>query len=532
MSYVLRAQQVVFEDALRQAFRRHRCVIGVAPTGFGKGHIAGDMVFKAVTEKGKRPALITHRRQVVLQLTEHCQKFGVPVGVVMGNTEADPEAPVQVASAQTLQRRGFSAIARQNFLIIDECHQFFRFYRKLIREAFPSIPILGFTATPVGPGGAKIDHFDVVVEPIKNSEVIAAGDLLPVYPYLAPSEPDLAGINLKTASQNEVGQRVEATTLYSDVFQVWQPYSHMQTLVLLPSRAVCHGFHQECLKRGITAKIVDGTTQQMERDETFSEFKQTDCQMILGVDVIAEGLDLPIARCLIDLHPTYQFRRFWQAVGRIKRPHNGQDSAVVIDMAGNLWRHMVHPDQDPPWKEVTVAGSIEEVIERKAGVRCPVCGATSVYSIKGHGYKCENCQHTWQTKKPFVCPECKQALAPHQKCVGGKCPNCGAKLGKKPFRRIRMADGTMRAVLVDEIKKRKKSKANKEQSVWDGCRYKAHYCKRTLDFARVLYKKEIGDWPDGTKLKNCPSTANSGDWKRAPSAVYPWMGMKRKATTN
>jgi DNA-directed RNA polymerase subunit RPC12/RpoP len=318
---------------------------------------------------------------------------------------------------------------------------------------------------------------------------------------------------------------VDACTVYGDVFEEWAPFRHLQTMVVLPSRATCQGFLHECQKRDITAKVVDGTTPQEERDDTFSEFNAEDCQMLLGVDVIREGLDLPVAQCLIDLQPTHQFRVYWQKLGRVKRPHDGQESAVVIDLAGNLWRHMVHPDQDPPWDQITTDKTIEEVIERKAGVRCPECGSKDIYSIKGLGYKCEECKHEWKPKKPWVCPSCKQGLGPHQKVIGGKCPNCGEKVGVKPVRRIRMVDGSVRSVSAHEVKRRKKSKANAEQACWDKCRYIAHNCGRTLDFARVMYQKEMGKWPTG--LKCCPETANSGDWKRKPADVYPWMGGRK-----
>lgn len=519
--YTLRPQQVDFENAIRAAYGRGaKSVAAVAPTGFGKGVCLADMGFKAAA-KGREVLIVTNRRQIVLQLQEHCERAGVDAGIIMGNIEQDKDVKVQVASIQTLQRRGFSILRRPGFILADECHQFFQWHRKLIREIFPGIPVLGMTATPVGPGGAKLDYFDEIVEPIRNSEVIAAGHLLRVHPYLAPSEPDMGGIDLKKASQDEVGQRVAECTIYGDVFAEWEPYKYMQTMVVLPSRAVCNGFLKQCQSRGLSAKVVDGTTEQSERTETFSEFKVGDCQMLLGVDVIREGLDLPIAQCLIDLQPTHQFRVYWQKIGRVKRPHDGQESAVVIDLAGNLWRHMVHPDQDPPWSEVTNDITIEEINERKAGVRCPKCGSKNVYSIKGLGYKCEECQHTWTTSKPFVCPSCKQALAPNQKVIGGVCPNCGAKVTSKPIRRIRMKDGAIRTIPADEIKRRKKCRANKEQSVWDKWRCIANNSGRTLDFARVMYHKEIGEWPSG--LKNCPDSAHSGDWKRKPSDVYPWM---------
>jgi predicted RNA-binding Zn-ribbon protein involved in translation (DUF1610 family) len=525
MAYVLYDQQNLFVDAIRDAYvRGARRVCGVGATGFGKGVVSGDMAFKSAG-KGRDVLVITNRRQIVLQLQEHCYNAGVPAGIIMGNIEPDMSARVQVASAQTLQRRGFSGIPKPGFILIDECHQYFQFYQKLIREVYPDVRVLGMTATPVGPGGAKLSHFDAIVEPIKNSEVIAAGRLLRVHPYLAPSEPDMGGINLKVASQDEIGQRVEVCTVYGDVFAEWEPFKHMQTMVVLPSRAVCNGFLRQCLARGISAKVVDGTTDTDERKETFSEFKAGDCQMLLGVDVIREGLDLPVAQCLIDLQPTHQFRVYWQKIGRIKRPHPGQESAVVIDLAGNLWRHMVHPDQDPPWDEVTNDMTIEEIIERKAGVRCPKCGSKDIYSIKGHGYKCEACGHDWNPTKPFVCPSCKQGLAPYQKVINGICPNCGKKISVKPVRRIRMQDGTIRVVPSHEIKRRKKCKANCEQATWDKYRCIANNCGRTLDFARVMYHREMGKWPSG--LKNCPDSPNSGDWKRRPADVYPWMRKKQ-----
>jgi len=525
----LRPQQVVFEESIRGGFRRVRSVLGTAPTGFGKGVVIADMGGKAAG-KGKAVGIITNRRQIVLQLQEHCQNVGVDTGIIMSGFEPNNSAPVQVATIQTLGRRGFPKGWEPDLLIIDECHQMSEAYRKLIREDYPTAYALGLTATPVGPGGARIGHFDEVVEPILNSQVIEAGDLLRVHPYRAPFEPDMGGINLKSASQNEIGERVEACTVYGDVFKEWEPYRHMQTMVVLPSRAVCHGFLRHCLKNGITAKIVDGTTLQDDRDETFAEFKDSDCQMLLGVDVVREGLDLPVAQCLIDLQPTHQFRVYWQKLGRVKRPHDGQESAVVIDLAGNLWRHLVHPDQDPPWSEITNDQTIEEVNERKAGVRCPECGSKDIYSIKGHGYKCEECKHEWETKKPWVCPHCKQATAPWQKVIDGKCPNCGEKVGAKPVRNVRMSDGKMRTVPSDEIKRRKKGKANKQQAAWDKWKFIAKGWnakpdnkgekKKNLMWCGAMYKREMGHWPSG--LKNCPER-DHGDWERPPEKVYPWM---------
>lgn len=524
--YVLRPQQETFEDAIRAAFARTRTVLAVAPTGFGKGVVLADMASKAV-EKGRKVLTVTNRRVIVTQLQEHMSRVGLHTGIIMGQTPRDPSAPAQVASIATLKRQGFDGLHDVGFVLIDEAHREDAAYRKLINEEFPGVPCLGMTATPVGAGGRPLSHFGEIVEPIRNSQVIEEGHLLPVQ-YIAPSEPDLGGIDLKRDSQKTISDRVDSCTIYGDVFAEWEPYKHMQTMVILPSRAICNGFYNECIKRGITAQVVDGTTPQEERLATFTEFTDTDTQMLLGVDVVREGLDLPIAQCLIDLQPTHQFRVYWQKIGRIKRPHAGQETAVVIDFAGNLWRHMLHPDQDPPWDELTNDETIEDVIEKKAGLRCPECGSKDFYGPANGLYKCEDCKHEWATKRPWVCPHCRQALAPYQKCVDGKCPNCGEKIGAKQVKRIRMADGSMRCVSADEIKRRKKSKSNSKQTAWDKWRYIAHHSGKALNFARAMYKKETGAWPNATELKYCPEK-DSGDWNRKPGDVCPWMKKKRGA---
>ena len=533
MSYTLRPQQVTFEDALRDSFRRgNRCVLGTAPTGFGKGVVIADMSMKSAA-LGNRVLTVTNRRQIVRQLQEHCENVGLRCGVIMGSDERDEDAPVQIASIQTLKRRQVEAWFQPDLIILDEAHQEGAAYRTLLHEKYPGVRALGLTATPVGRGGTKLSHFDHIVEPIKNTEVIAAGHLLPVYPYLAPSEPDLGGINLKTASQDEVGRAVEACTVYGDVFAQWEPYKHMQTMVVLPNRAICNGFLNLVKSRGIRAKIVDGTTALTDRKDTFSEFKASDCQMLLGVDVVREGLDLPIAQCLIDLQPTHQFRVYWQKLGRVKRPHPGQKSAVVIDFAGNLWRHMVHPDQDPPWSEVTTTKTIEDIIDQKAGVKCPKCGSKDVYGPVDGQWKCEDCGNIWETKKPWVCPHCFQALSPWQKCVDGKCPNCGEKVGGKPTRRVRFENGEIRSVSADEVKRRKKSKAQPAQSEWNRWVYTAKNWnkknpqeqQKTLNWCQAMYKKETGEYPP-PGLRLLPSDPK--DMRRRPEDVFPYLKGQRR----
>jgi DNA-directed RNA polymerase subunit RPC12/RpoP len=201
---------------------------------------------------------------------------------------------------------------------------------------------------------------------------------------------------------------------------------------------------------------------------------------------------------------------------------------------------MVHPDQDPPWEDVTTDRTIEECVERKAGTRCPKCGSKDIFSVKGFGYKCEDCGHEWNAKKPWVCPLCKATLGPHQRVIGGVCPNCHAKVGTKPVRRIRMADGSMRTVPAVEIKRRKKSKSDSEQAAWLKWVFVAHRWnlknpnakkKKNLAWCRAMFNKEQGHYPR-TGMKYMPDSVVSGEWQRTPANAFPWLDKRKETTCN
>jgi len=529
----LRPYQELCVRKVHEALREVNKVCFVAPTGGGKGYMLGWWTYQ-IAQRERRALVVTNQRRIVSQLNEHCVNAGADVGIIMANEEPNRDAPIQVASIQTLQRRGYNHLPEADWVMVDECHRHNAAYHELANR-YPNSKFLGFTATPVGAGGARLTLFDKIVEPIKNSELIRDGFLLPVDPYLAPSEPDLTGIDLKNAKQ--VGERVKECTVYGYVFDIWEPYKHMQTFALLPNVALAYGFEQQCKARGISARVIEGSTSTIERVEAFAEFKEEDTQMLIGVDVLKEGVDCPNAQCLLNLQPTHQVRVHIQAIGRVKRPHVGQKSAVVIDLAGNIWRHWIHPDHDPPWEELTNDTSIEEIIDKKAGRKCPNCGSRDIYTIPGKGLKCEDCKHEWaQPKPPWICPSCSQMLAPHQKIRDGCCPNCGAKIGK-PIRRIRYEDGSVRPIPAEEIKHRKKSKENAEQAAWFRWLEIANRAnhkkgnedkpKKTLSFVRAMYKKDMGKYPDDT-LHPKPPEWSSGDWSRHPHMVYDYLARKVK----
>ena len=125
----LRYYQKKAVDQVRQALiAGQRRIVMVAPTGAGKSAIYAEIIRLALG-KGKRCLFLVHRRNLVMQMVETLRHHGVEdVGVIMAGEQSAVDAPVQVATIQTLSRRlSLDELAVNRFyipaeiILCDEC---------------------------------------------------------------------------------------------------------------------------------------------------------------------------------------------------------------------------------------------------------------------------------------------------------------------------------------------------------------------------------------------------------------------------
>ena len=126
----LREDQAVALDELRRVIREgKRRPMLQAPTGFGKTVLIAAVVELALA-KGKRVLVILPAIALIDQTVEAFWAQGVrDIGVIQAqHAMTDWSKPVQVASVQTLQKR---TLPKADVVLIDEAHNWFRFYEKL-----------------------------------------------------------------------------------------------------------------------------------------------------------------------------------------------------------------------------------------------------------------------------------------------------------------------------------------------------------------------------------------------------------------
>lgn len=497
MTFTLRDNQTRTIRAVHERFRQGcRKVIACAPTGMGKRVLAVWWCAQA-QQQGRCVLFVTNRRLLVEQMFRQTDAFGVSYGVIMAGTDAvDPGATVQIASLQTLRSRYFKdrwgtptpeRMPPADMLLIDEAHQDVDGYEELFAY-YPQAKKILFTATPVD-GDGKLLKADALVEEVRNTELIADGFLLPTRVF-APNEPDLKGVKLETISQTRLGKKVQQCTVFADVFNEWAPFADRPTICFCPGVAYARNLVEQFdhrLGQG-RAQLVCAETPTEERERIFDEVRKGHGRVVVSINILAEGFDMPEASCGIDLQPNSQLRTYWQKVGRIKRPHPGQEMAVWLDFSGNYWR-FIHPNEDPDW-------GLEE-------------NQTTTE-------RTEKNRETGKEPKPIRCHKCS--------CVrekGARCPECGhictAECGGE-VRVIRWGEGRLREISAEVKKKREKSDAEKKLSKWTGLLFGGLRANRSLHACATLYHKDTGEWPREGWPGVYPK--DSMRWKRDVKEVF------------
>lgn len=91
---------------------------------------------------------------------------------------------------------------------------------------------------------------------------------------------------------------------------------------------------------GIAAQMLLGTTPQEERQAVLAAFRAGKIRALVNCEVATTGFDLPLVDCVAMLRPTMSRGLAVQMIGRGTRLAPGKRDALILDLAGNLARHV------------------------------------------------------------------------------------------------------------------------------------------------------------------------------------------------
>ncbi len=463
--------QIHARDELRKSvadgWNRVCCV---APCGAGKSYIAG-LVLEGSTEKGKSALVLAPQIELVDQMAKKFNEdYGLRCGIIMAGRPYEPWKKIQIASIQTLLSRRIFPEA--DVIIQDEAHLFASDLRQDFLQHYPGIPIIGLTATPIGPNGSGLGHsFDKLVQAATYAELRKAGVLVPCIIF-SVGKLDMTGVKVTAGEWNQKQTAQKMQPLIGDIHEHWVRHANGRRTILFAasvaqSKWICeHAFR----RNGIPADHVDGTMTKSEREPIYAKLRSGEIKVCCSCDVLSQGIDIPELECAVNAAPTKSRRKWRQRMGRILRACRriGKQNAIIIDHAGS---HDIHgyPDEDVDWELEDSVSVVQKEVQRQMdqesrSIKCPKCQA----EYRENGITCPYCGHTLQTKKKTAKPEVQQ----------------GTLVYVSPRDKIR-------SQLVDE------------QKTWNTCLAIAANRGGTFKMALKIFRTKTGKWPD-RNLKKLP----------------------------
>jgi DNA repair protein RadD len=361
----------------RQGFTR---VLAQLPTGAGKTFIFCRIASGAIA-KGRRVWLLGHRAEILTQISDALYALGIDHGVLEGG-QADTDSTIIVASIATMSRRlDRYKDAPPDLIIVDECHHAVAASWRKILNAFPNARVLGTSATPERLDGRGLgDVFETMIIGPDVAELTRQGWLVPAVVYAPSVAVDLSGVRTRAGdfAADDLAKVMTGGALVGDAIE------HYKTLgdgVPAIAFAVNVAHSQQIAARfnaaGIPAAHVDGGTSAAERKHFIAALGTGKLKVLCNCGLISEGVDVPIVGAAILMRPTQSLGLYLQMVGRALRPAPGKNHAIVLDHAGNSWRHGLPADP----REWSLEGKPRRQREQSQDRRhrhCPECGAINV----------------------------------------------------------------------------------------------------------------------------------------------------------
>lgn len=376
----------------------------VLPTGGGKTYTASMWLLKNAIDNKKKVLWIAHRKMLLDQAAESFQKYAyaevIPhissfrYRIISGDQShdrtinIDPKDNLLIVSKDSIGRNLSSLdkwLKGENeiYLVVDEAHHSTaKTYRKVIdyvKSKVENVKLIGLTATPFRTGEneqgllAKIyadgvDNGNVV----HNKGITYKIDLISLIENRILSKPyfesynseeeygmtigvdELEHINsLDTLPDNIAEQMANSATRNKLIVETYKKNQERygQTIVFAVNIVHAIGlsalFNKAGIKAGyIVSDVKDSFTgvrvSREENNRTIEKYKNGELQVLINVNILTEGIDLPKTETVFLARPTVSKVLMTQMVGRALRgvEADGTPEAYIVSFVDN-WNERI-----------------------------------------------------------------------------------------------------------------------------------------------------------------------------------------------
>lgn len=296
----------------------------------------------------ERVMFCADRLTLVDQTVKRFRGAGYRVGVMQADQEGDAFAPIQIASAQTLEARtptGSNPFAPYGMVIVDEAHDQRAKMAEWIRGVeYPSVAV-GLSATPLRPGLGRV--WDGVTTGATTRSLFESGHLIEPIIECAQREANRDEGKKQNGEYTARSSAEQHTTLTGDIVESYRRrcrfhFGTDKVPTVVYASTVDHGADLiEAFGRvGVKLRQVSYKSTRDERRNAIAAADAGTIDGLVSVDALTKGFDWPAARVMVIARMLDSgLITHLQMLGRIIRPHppSGKTKCVIRDHAGNCW---------------------------------------------------------------------------------------------------------------------------------------------------------------------------------------------------
>lgn len=392
MKLILRNYQQIMVNNCRDAFKNgYKKLCCVLPCGAGKTAIFCYLAYLNTLKKpSNRVLILLHRKELLKQTIEAFQAFQISTD------------HITIAMIQSFKNTLKTGVKPYSLIIIDECHHATSNSFQRVLSAYSGVALIGFTATPARLDGKPLGKiFDRLIFGVDYSYLIENKYLVD-YDYFSPDlNFDFSKWKLKSGDFDTVDNALylNKKAIYGDILKHLDV--NKKTIIYSPTVEYSKKLEiqiNEHFKASV-AKEFNGKTPQFERDKIIEDFKNDKIKILINVDLIGEGFNVPSCDCVFLLRATQSLTLYIQQTGRALRsdPNNPNKRASIFDFVGNIYR-FGFPDAPRVW---------------------------NLSSALKNTHKHETVHDSLLIK---TCPNCLRSFTPSQMLPNRLCPFCNAYL--------------------------------------------------------------------------------------------------------
>jgi len=479
-----------FINEIRKLWPHHKRIIGKAATGFGKTRCAA-FITEGLNARGMTVCFVVPRISLIEQTAKSFTDLGIDdITYLWADHETDFSCKVIIASIDTLIRR--QKVEADLFIIDEAQHK-----RKQLLEWMDNHPddrYLGLSATPYADWMGQ--YYTAMAKSKPMRWLIENGRLAP-YDTYAPFAPSMDGVKTidtsygKDYRESELERVMGEHKLVADIVTYWlERGENRLSMALCVNVSHANALAVEFQQAGVSAEVITAHVPVDERHQIFTRMREGATKIVLSVNCLTEGFDLPEVTCLINARPTKSKARWQQGAGRVLRYLPGK-RAVIFDHAGTAIGLGLPCEID-----------IEELDDSSDGL------SESPGRNDGEDKK---------EKKAKKCPQCK-----YMKPAGVvKCPKCGHKPlagdlvdtdNSRSLKKIGGADetGPSQEEMQDfysQLKGYQRERGNAGKPIKDG-------------WVNHKFKEKFGGWPNGMKDIPKPAGVQVKNWIKSQYIRY------------